>query len=108
MPAPVRLRLESLEGRSTPATLAADGRTLTFQDADGDTATVTFNQPVLTADNIDDVFVFDTGLLPGDNTVRQQLRRLDLSGLPAGLSVTATATAAAGGDGLVHVGYVNA
>ena len=106
MPAPVRLRLEPLEDRRTPATLI-DGKTVTFTDADGDAATVTFSRPVLTEDNFGHVFVFDTGLLPGDNTAPQQLRRLDLSALPAGLSVTAKA-AIDGGDGFVHVGFINA
>lgn len=108
MPAPVRLRLESLEDRRTPATLLPDSRTVTFQDADGDAATITFNKPVLSDGNVASVFFFDVGLMPGDNTTRQQLQRLDLSALPPGLSVTASATAAVGGDGLVHVGYVNA
>jgi hypothetical protein len=99
-----RLRLESLEVRRTPATLAADHKTVTFTDADGDTATVAFSQPVLTTQNVAGVFHFDNSFA---TTTNQQLQRIDLTGLAAGLSVTVKGTAN-GGNGTVDVGWVNA
>jgi hypothetical protein len=110
MSTPTRLRLEVLESRRTPATLGTDGKTVTFTDKDGDAATVTFSKAVLTADNVNAVFTFDSGVgaVNGSNATPEQLQTIDLTTLPAGLSVTATATAAGGGDGKVNVGFVNA
>src|SRR5690348_15603497 len=95
------LRVESLESRAVPATLV-DAQTVTFHDADGDVVTVTLSQTVLTDANKDAVFHFDTGTVDG-STSPQQLQQLDLTGLPAGLSVTMTAT---GGDGKADVGAI--
>jgi hypothetical protein len=115
MPAPaVRLRVEHLELRHTPATLVSP-TTLTYQDADADHVTVTFSKAILNADEVNDVFTFDTGnvTVPGDNTVRQQLRTINLS-LPgllaAGTNVTVTAvpSATTGGDGFAAVGQIDA
>src|SRR5256885_15083627 len=104
---PTRLRLEPLEGRRVPAALAADHRTVTFTDADGDTATVSFNLPVLTTGNVNTVFHFDVNGVNDQLTAPQQLQEIDLVGLPAGLSVTASAVAAGGGDGKADVGWIN-
>src|SRR5262245_24410867 len=101
------LRLESLEARSAPATLATSN-TLTFRDVDGDSVIVAFNKPVLTDVNANTVFTFNLGSVNGDNSVGQQLRAIDLTAFGDGLSVTVTARAANGGDGLVNVGWINA
>lgn len=98
-----RLRLEPLEARRTPATLGADGKTLTFTTPDGDLATVRFNKSVLNTDNADTVFKFDTGAVNGNNETRQQLQEINLTGLPNGLSVSVTA-----GGNAVDVGWLRA
>lgn len=102
-----RLRLEALESRRAPATLTADGKSVAFQDIDGDSATVTFSRPVPAAVPIDTVLVFDNGFRPGDNSVAQLLQRIDLTGLPDGMSVSVKATTITA-DGRVDVGWVNA
>lgn len=102
------LRLEPLESRHAPATLVSP-TTVTYQDADGDAVTVVLSRPVLTPGNVNTVFHFDTGDVSGDNTVKQQLQRIDLTGLPpAPLGVRVTATAANGGNGTADVGWVQA
>jgi hypothetical protein len=100
------LQLEPLESRRAPATLV-NPKTVSFQDADGDAATVVLSKPVLTTANVGNVFKFDIGSF-SDNNTRQQLQAIDLTGFASGLSVTATATAANGGDGKVNVGWVKA
>jgi hypothetical protein len=99
------LRLEPLESRRAPATLGADGKSVTFKDADGDTVTVAFNKAVLTDANKDLVFDFDLGAVNGDNTTPQALQTLNLMGLVPGLKVTVTGV---GGDGKANVGWVEA
>jgi hypothetical protein len=101
-----QLRVESLEARRTPATLI-NPKTVTFQDADGDTVKVAFSKPVLTAANKDAVFHFNTGTVDG-STSAQQLETLDLTGLPAGLSVSVSAVQAGAGNGTVDVGWIKA
>lgn len=100
-----QLHLEPLETRRAPATLGADGKSVTFLDGDGDTVTVAFNKAVLTSLNQDAVFHFDAGLVDGDNSVPQVLQQLDLTSLAPGLKVTATAV---GGDGKANIGWVKA
>jgi hypothetical protein len=102
-----QLRLETLESRRAPATLAADHKTVTFTDIDGDVASVTFSAPVLNDTNVATVLHFDGGMLPNDNTTPQQLQTIDLTGLTGVLSVTVKATTVVG-DGKVDVGWVNA
>jgi hypothetical protein len=102
-----QLRLETLESRRAPATLAADHKTVSFTDIDGDTASVVFSAPVLNDTNVANVLHFAGGLRPNDNTTPQQLQTIDLTGLPGGLSVTVKATTIVG-DGKVDVGWVNA
>src|SRR5262245_28766999 len=97
------LRLEHLERRDAPATLVGLN-TVTFQDADGDNATVTLSKPLLSAANVNSVFDFDAGSVNGSNAVKQQLQRIDLTALGAaakGVSVivSATPSPANGGDG---------
>jgi hypothetical protein len=107
MPPHTRLRLEPLEVRRAPAVIAADHRTVTFTDADGDTATVTFSLPVLTDANKDAVFIFNT---PFGTVGPQQLRTINLAatGLPGGLSVTVAAVTPTGDPSTVDVGWVKA
>jgi hypothetical protein len=102
-----QLRLETLESRRAPATLAADHKTLSFTDIDGDVASVVFSAPVLNDTNVASVLHFAGGLLPNDNSTPQQLQTIDLTGLTGVLSVTVKATTVVG-DGKVDVGWVNA
>ena len=111
MPRPIRprlrLRLETLEPRETPA--AMTGKVLTFLDADGDTATVTLSRPLPNGVSADDVFHFDTGGVGDGLATPQQLQQIDLTALGVnGMSVTAKVVKkGAFGDGRVHVGWVN-
>ena len=89
---------------NAPATFVS-ATSISFQDADGDAVVVTLNKPVLTPATIDTVFQFHTGPITGNGTP-QQLQTIDLTGFTNGLSVTAKATAANGGDGKVNVGYI--
>jgi hypothetical protein len=103
------LRLEPLERREVPATLISPTK-LTFQDVDGDTVTVAFSKPVLTAANVASVFNFNPIGTPGDNSVPQQLRKIDLNlaANASGTSISVTSTPANGGDGFVNVGHIKA
>ncbi|MBI3469633.1 MAG: hypothetical protein HY000_42075 [Planctomycetes bacterium] len=94
-----------MERRVQPAVLL-NGFAVQFQDADGDSATVTISQPLLNLGNVNSVLTFDVGAVDGTTTTPQQLRRIDLTalgGAAQGISVTVAAEQA-GGDGLVHVG----
>ncbi len=62
---------------------------------------------MLAAANVDTVFKFDTGPLPGADTP-QQLQKIDLTSLSNGLSIVVDATQANGGDGKANVGFVMA
>lgn len=104
---PTFLRIDPLESRDAPATLV-NASQVEYQDVDGDIVTVKFSKPVLTTANVDSVFQFDTGLVDGDNTVRQQLQTLDMTSLGNGKWVSVKATQANGGDGWVDVGWVKA
>jgi hypothetical protein len=97
-----------LEPRDAPATLV-NASTVTYQDTDGDLVTATISKPILTAGNANQIFLFATGSVNGDNTSSQQLQEIHLTGLAsaAGVNVQVKATRA-GGDGFVDVGYVNA
>src|SRR4030095_3324483 len=85
------------------ATIAADGRSATFTDADGDLVTVKGRAGTLTQANF--------MLVPaGDVAGGSLLRQLDLSDAQfAGANVKITAVRTAlGGDGLVHVRFLDA
>jgi hypothetical protein len=101
------LNLERLEARETPATLV-NPTTMTYQDVDGDDVTVRFSKAILAANNVNMIFGFDIGSVNGSNASPQQLRRIDLSMIPAaaGTSVTTTATRSSvhGGDGFANLG----
>ncbi len=107
-----RLFIEPLEQRRLLATLVTGGKSVTYQDVDGDTVTVAFSKAVLTDSNVNNVFKFNTGSVNGDNSAAQQLQRVDLTQLGAaavgGANITITAKPGAnGGDGLVNVGFIN-
>src|SRR6266568_748094 len=106
------LQLEALELREAPATLVSPSK-LTYQDIDGDNVAVTLSKPILNPGNVNSVFLFDAGSANGDNTLKQQLRTIDLTGLgvtAAGASITTSAVASAttGGDGFAALGQINA
>lgn len=112
-PSTIRSRipqLEVLEDRYAPATLLNPTK-LTYQDADGDKVTVTFSKAILTSGNVDAIFTFDTGPIAGTGT-KQQLQRIDLTGVASAAGTTLTTSAVRspvnGGDGFAHVGEIEA
>ena len=78
------LRLEQLESRLAPATLSSPTM-LTYQDADGDNVTVTLSRPILNVGNVNAVFTFAAGSVNGSNATMQQLQKIDLTAIGAGL-----------------------
>src|SRR5262249_44911195 len=108
-----RLHLEGLEVRYAPATLVSPTR-LSYQDKDGDNVTVTFSKAILTADNVNAVFTFDSGAgaVNSSNATREQLQKIDMTAVAgaAGTTVTTSATRSAvnGGDGLAALGRIDA
>jgi hypothetical protein len=106
-----RLQVEALESRLAPATLV-DAHTVTYQDVDGDRVTVALSRPILNTGNVNQVFLFNTGLVNGDNSGTQQLQSIKLAGLAtaAGVSLQVTAVRGGGnaGDGFVDVGAIDA
>lgn len=101
------LLLETLETRLAPATLV-NAKTVTFQDVAGNSATVSFNKPVLTAANVDTVLKFDAGLVNGDNNVAQRLEKVDLTGLIGGLALSISGADTNGNPTAVDVGFIDA
>jgi hypothetical protein len=104
------LGVEPLERRDAPATLVS-GNKVTYQDCDGDTVIVTFSKAILTPANVNAVFNFDAGTVDGSNSIKQQLRKIDLTSLEATAKGVAITTAAArsalnGGDGFAAVGQI--
>src|SRR5262245_62165134 len=94
------LGIESLECRSTPAILV-NPTTVTYVDSDDDLVTIkTTKGSFVLAD-----FVF----LPLGGG-RDLLQRVQLANKFEfhGAKITVTSTAAAGGDGFVNVGFINA
>src|SRR5262249_59272845 len=109
---PTRLALESLEGREVPATLVSP-TTVTYQDIDGDNVAVTLSKPLLKAGNVNTVFTFNTDGVFGNNLAKQQLWKIDLTGLgsaAAGTAITVTATRSlvTGGNGLANLRPIHA
>jgi hypothetical protein len=95
-----------------PATLVSP-TTLTYQDVDGDNVTVKFSKPLLTVGNVNAVFQFNAFGVFGNNFSKQQLWKIDLTGLgsaAAGTAFTQTATRSTvtGGNGLANVGRIDA
>src|SRR5262245_22668364 len=95
--------IEILEPRIAPATLV-NATTVTYNDVDGDLVTVKVSKGALAESN----FTFTT---PFADNGPQILRLLDLqnsaSFSKAGIAITAKRTAA-GGDGHVNVGFIDA
>ncbi len=72
--------LENLEDRIAPATLLANGSTVTYQDVDGDSVTVKFSKPIFADQaDADNVFIFDSGGVDGSNAAPQQLQEINLA-----------------------------
>ncbi|MGC3989629.1 MAG: Calx-beta domain-containing protein [Chthoniobacteraceae bacterium] len=94
-----------------PTTIAADGKSLTYTDTDGDVVTVNFSKSILTAKNVAKAFTFvpsyttDSALTDVD----MQLQSIDLSKLPgvkgSDLNISVT-TPGDSGDGVVNVGQI--
>jgi len=103
--------IEPLEPRIAPAALAADGKTYTWTDQDGDLATLHLSKPVLNSFNVFSIFHFNQGSANFDSTTKQQLLEIDLTALGSladHLNITITAQAKPGGDGKVDVGFIKA
>jgi hypothetical protein len=101
--------IEPLEARIAPATLISP-TTVTFQDKNGDAATVTISKPLFTAANVSKVFTFDTGSVNGDNSATQQLELLNITALgpsARGMNLSITAVPVSSSPGVVNVGYIN-
>jgi len=103
------LRLEELESRLAPATLL-NSSTVTYTDLDGDAASVHLSKGLLNTGDVGNVFTFNNSFASSGPQQLQLLDLIALVGPPAnGLSVTITAVpAAAGSDGLVNVGFIEA
>ncbi|HEX4086339.1 MAG TPA: hypothetical protein VHY22_15600 [Chthoniobacteraceae bacterium] len=85
--------------------------TLTFQDKNGDLATVTISKPLFNASNVNKIFTFDTGSVNGSNGTAQQLELLNITKLGQaahGMDIAITATPVESSPGIVNVGFINA
>ena len=79
-----RRSLQIVEGLETRTLLASimTANTLTYQDIDGDTVSVTFSKPILTSPAVaNSIFTFSAGNVNGSNTTKQQLQTINLTGL---------------------------
>src|SRR5262245_66668556 len=104
------LQVESLESRDAPARLV-NGTTLTYQDIDGDSVTVTFSKAILNASNANSIFSFGQGNVNGSNSTKQQLLEINLDGVAGATGTTITtcaARSALGGNGFAALGEINA
>src|SRR5262245_19053631 len=106
------LCVDQLVSRYAPARLLGPTQ-LVYQDKDGDTVTMTFTKPVLSFGDPNKIFTFDSGAgaVNGNTSVPEQLRRIDLTSVPAaaigvGITVNAVRSPINGGDGFVAVGEV--
>jgi hypothetical protein len=100
-----------LDDRWAPATLVSPTQ-VTYQDLDGDMVRVTFSKPILTSPAVaNGVFSFATGSVDNSNAAVQQLWEIDLTSAAGagGTDITiGVDEPAIGGDGKVHVGFINA
>ncbi len=89
-------------GGGLPVTIARNGRKATFTDVDGDLVSVSTNKGAFTQAHFT--------VVPAGTRSGGQFQRLRLAGTPgfAGATISVKAKAAAGGDGLVHVGAIDA
>lgn len=97
-------RLEALETRLAPATLV-NPNTVTYRDFDNDLVTVTIDKPVFQVTTINSVFDFSPDGVDGNNSQKQQLDLLNLTGLAA-QGATLTLTTKSGF--LAEIGRINA
>ncbi len=67
--------LECLERRELPAALMNPHR-VSYQDKDGDMATVYFSLPLLTESNVNSIFKFDVGSVNNSLNSKQQLKQI--------------------------------
>ncbi len=104
--------LENLEDRIAPATLLANGSTVTYQDVDGDSVTVKFSKPIFAEQSdADNVFIFDTGGVDGSNATAQQLQEINLAmladtALSNGVKISVTVKKGVTAGGFPGDGYV--
>ena len=107
-PTPTMVQVEELERRDAPATLV-NAMTVTYQDLAGERVRVTISKPLFQPASINSVFTFNAGSVNGDNSMRQQLLKIDLTGLAAG---GASLSIAAGDEdddhGHADVGFISA
>jgi hypothetical protein len=107
------VHLEELERRDAPATLV-NPMTVTYRDLAGEHVRVTVSKPLVQPANVNSVFTFDAGSVNGSNSMRQQLVKLDLTGLAAGGVSLSIAPRGEGhedegdGQGRADVGFINA
>jgi hypothetical protein len=105
-----KLTVECLEDRTVPATLVSP-HVLTYQDIDGDNVTVTFSLPVLSSNNVNDVFHFNVGNVNGSDSQRQQLQDINISIIPRevvdGTDITVAAVQSQEGDGRANIGSIS-
>lgn len=96
--------IERLEARIAPAALSASGKLLTYTDGDGDLVHVTFTSPMAQGD-----FLFSSGSVDGDISIHQDLSMITLTGKPAGIGLTLSASPQNGqGDSHANIEYINA
>lgn len=93
--------LGGLSGAEVVPTLSANGKTATFTELDGDLITVKITKGSLVNAN------FDLFQPTGAGGVRFSLLDLDTGSAGSNLTITAKPTAA-GGDGLVNLGFLDA
>src|SRR5262245_3454507 len=105
-----RLHLEHLESRYAPATLLSTTQ-VSYQDAECDAVTLALSKPILNATTLNTIFTFNMGMVNGSNAAKQQLKRIDLSGMgpdAVGTKITTKAVKSPmnGGDGFAHTGEI--
>ncbi|MGA3170577.1 MAG: hypothetical protein ABSE62_06145 [Chthoniobacteraceae bacterium] len=101
--------IEPLESRIAPATLV-NPMTVTYQDLNGDSVTISISKPLFTASNVNKVFTFDTGSVNGVNTTDQQLQLFNVTKLgsaASGMDISITSVLGIN-PGVTNVGYINA
>jgi hypothetical protein len=81
---------------------------VTYQDGNGDTVTVTISKPLFKTATINKVFTFDTGSVNGSNSTQQQLQTLEFGWLgKAATGMDVSITVPTVNNGPVNVGYIN-
>ncbi len=111
---PMISSLELLESRIAPAVLLSH-RVVLYSDVDGDTVTVTFSKPILTAATFASGLTFVDSPARADGSIPQTLAKISLvdmavesGGLALDISVDAVPSLLHGGNGHVNVGAIDA